>query len=372
MGLKIFVNASSLRVAGGKSVGVNFLSAFCRDTKGSHMLAVVPRNDPDYGKINSRSLTKVSVPRSLNRSSLRWYTDHVWLDRAVHAYKPDVIFSMGNIAAPTNFCPQVLLLQWAYAVYSESYIWDRMPMSERFSRKARVNLFRRRLRYADHVITQTETIGKRLGAMYSGIQTSVVPNASSHPRSFDPVAAGNLRKSGLTLLCLSRYYSHKNLEILVDVAIELKKLSAPCRLLLTIDPGGSSAAAKLVSRIDSEDLVEYIDNIGPVDMDEIPSLYSRVDALILPTLLESFTGTYAEAASFGKPILTSDLDFARETAWGQILFFDPLEVDSIVAAILKLVRGEPIPRIEPNAINNLSWDEAYARIVNVLEDCAGS
>ena len=32
----------------------------------------------------------------------------------------------------------------------------------------------------------------------------------------------------------------------------------------------------------------------------------------MPTLLESFSGTYVESMYFEKPILTSDLDFAKK------------------------------------------------------------
>jgi glycosyltransferase involved in cell wall biosynthesis len=62
--------------------------------------------------------------------------------------------------------------------------------------------------------------------------------------------------------------------------------------------------------------------------------------LILPTLLESFTATYLEAMKFDCPVLTSDLDFAREVCGDAAIYFDPWNVDDMCEAVVRL-RDEP-------------------------------
>jgi hypothetical protein len=47
-------------------------------------------------------------------------------------------------------------------------------------------------------------------------------------------------------------------------------------------------------------------------MSDVPKWYKATQALLLPTLLESFSGTYIEAMHFERPIFTSNLDFAKE------------------------------------------------------------
>ncbi len=64
--------------------------------------------------------------------------------------------------------------------------------------------------------------------------------------------------------------------------------------------------------------------------------YLACNALLLPTLLESFSGTYLEAMHFGRPILTSNLDFARDVCDDAALYFDPWDPVAIKDAILKL------------------------------------
>ena len=55
----------------------------------------------------------------------------------------------------------------------------------------------------------------------------------------------------------------------------------------------------------------------------------------LPSLLESFSGTYVEAMFHGKTILTSDFDFARDVCAQAAFYFDPLDPNSILSSIIR-------------------------------------
>ena len=77
-------------------------------------------------------------------------------------------------------------------------------------------------------------------------------------------------------------------------------------------------------------------NAGPVPQSHLASYFAASQALLLPTLLESFSGSYVEAMHFGVPILTSDMDFAREVCGEAALYFDPHVPKSICQAICTL------------------------------------
>lgn len=96
----------------------------------------------------------------------------------------------------------------------------------------------------------------------------------------------------------------------------------------------------------------------------------------MPTLLESFSGTYLEAMKAGCPILTSDRDFAREVCGEAALYFDPLDADSIVRTILRL-RDEPGLRQRLIAAGQKrlqqrfpTWAEVTERYVELLRKIA--
>ena len=118
-----------------------------------------------------------------------------------------------------------------------------------------------------------------------------------------------------------------------------------------------------------------IQNIGPIPNQRLPEVYRSANALIFPTLLESYSRTYLEAMHFGLPILTSDRDFARHLCQDAALYFDPLDADSLAKAMARLMEDQDLSwRLAENGRRVLAqvptWDEIASRYVEVLERVA--
>jgi glycosyltransferase involved in cell wall biosynthesis len=77
-------------------------------------------------------------------------------------------------------------------------------------------------------------------------------------------------------------------------------------------------------------------NLGPQKIEDCPELYIRSDALFLPTLLETYSANYPEAMIMNKPIITSNLDFAKDVCKDAALYFDPLAPQDIANKIIQL------------------------------------
>lgn len=333
--MRVFVNAVALRDAGGRSVALNFLRAVgAAGTDHSYYVVAPPGRG--YESVAQDNVLIDILPKRAGDVLARPLVDRVWLPRLVDKVRPDVVFSMGNLPVPTTAVPQLVLFHWPYAIYPESPAWRRMDRRSRWLRKLRLRAFVRGLRYATAFAAQTRTAKRRLGDIYAVSNVCVVPNAVS----ITPIAArlDNVveRQSPdeRLLLCLSRYYPHKNIEALVEVARIVRHRGEPFRFIITIDESQHKAAGELLRRVAREGLGGIIRNIGPVSMETVPSLYRSVDGMILPTLLESFSGTYVEAMHYGVPVFTSDLDFARDVCGGAAFYFDPLDPDSIHRALV--------------------------------------
>ena len=93
-------------------------------------------------------------------------------------------------------------------------------------------------------------------------------------------------------------------------------------------------AARILQTLKKERLDEVVINVGPVRMSNVPSLYNQCDGLLMPTLLESFSGTYVEAMYHRKTILTSRLDFAEDVCGAAAFYFNPLDENSILREML--------------------------------------
>ena len=222
------------------------------------------------------------------------------------------------------------------------------------------------------MIAQTETMKGLLTSLYGLEGITVIPNAvslenMSGGESFD----FDLPKAKTKLLYLTYYYPHKNIEVFLPLARRIKEMALPYCLVVTLDAAQHSRAKAFLNSIRSEELQDVLINVGPVLMDNVPSLYAQCDALLMPTLLESFSGTYVEAMYHEKTILTSDLDFARDVCGDAAFYFDPLDSDSILSAItLAFAKdGERESRIEKGRMKLdglLSWEQAFDKYQAIL------
>jgi glycosyltransferase involved in cell wall biosynthesis len=135
-------------------------------------------------------------------------------------------------------------------------------------------------------------------------------------------------------LVLTKYYPHKNIEILVETAKQIKANGDKVKILITISKEQYPNVGDLLNEIEKANVSDVMINIGPVNIFEIPSLYRSVDGLLLPTVLESFSATYVDAMYFEVPIFTSNLDFAQEICGDVAFYFDPHNSNDIYSTIV--------------------------------------
>jgi glycosyltransferase involved in cell wall biosynthesis len=337
--MRVLVNAVALATAGGRSVAVNFLKTYAAAGWEDELLVCSPRGC-GYEELVGKHIRILALSKTLTQPLPRLTLGNCLWRRLVRRERPDVIFNMGNYALSASV-PQVTLFHWAYAIYSEREVWRLMGWRDWIRRRLRCVFLRRQLPFTSVMVAQTQTAARRLRQLYGIEDVRVVPNAVSLWASsgrLEPLPALGPRDSRTRLLCFTRYYSHKNIEVLLPVAKQLKDANAPFQIILTFAHDQNGRAKAIMEGIRRQGLDDYIQNIGPVDMQDVPRLYASVDALLLPTLLESFSQTYVEAMHFGKPIFTSDRDFAHDVCGDVAFFFDPHDPDDIVHTVTEAYR----------------------------------
>ena len=107
-------------------------------------------------------------------------------------------------------------------------------------------------------------------------------------------------------------------------------------------------------------------------LSEIESVYEAVDAVFMPTLLESYSATFLECMAYKKPLLVSDREFAREICGDAAIYFDPLSIDSMIDAISNF---NPNSEISLGLVQkgikqfdkfNIAWDELCKQYIKIL------
>ncbi|MFD2573461.1 glycosyltransferase [Spirosoma soli] len=333
--MKLFINAINLSSAGGLNVTLNFLERLTDYQPGDLEVYVAAPSNCGYEPLASANMQFVWLPDGPNVWVSRVYIDYVWIPDLLKKIRPDAVFTMGNFATPTAL-PQVLLTQYPHPAYpNQRDVTDRLDWLEAVNVSVRNAVFGMRLKYVDVLLVQTETMRSRIRHVYPSLPAvELLPNAYTQLSHQTAYKLPRSKEPGIRyLLCLSRYYSHKNIEVLVDVAQQIAHREMPYRILLTIESEQHYKARWLLRRIQKERLDSVIYTIGNVPTTSIAALYTQVDGLVLPTLLESFSGTYVDAMHFGVPIFTSRRDFAEEVCGDCAYYFNPLSAEDILSTI---------------------------------------
>jgi glycosyltransferase involved in cell wall biosynthesis len=338
--MHLAVVAHPLHTGGGAVVGRNLLAAIGRQAPQIRLTATIPPQagyEPILAGLDQARAVPVHRVRPY-RQGLQWRR----LGRQIAAAGPDVVLSLANFPLPGLAIPQAVLVHNAHLVYPA----DHAPSPHRLTRWAcrlRRAWFRRAIPRTDLVLCQTETMARRLRqAVPDAPPVAVCPNAVSDRAQSGEVempAVFRALAGRTVLLALAHPFVHKNLSRLLDALAARRDELADVTVLLTVHPE-KPAGRRLLDKARRLGLGRGVCNVGPLSQDQLRAYYRHADAVILPTLLESFSGTYVEAMQFGCPILTSDLDFAREVCGPAAWYFDPWQVDSIAAAICRF-REDP-------------------------------
>ena len=339
--MNIFINCSNLRFGGGITVGFNIIKYY-RDHFPSDKIFLVAPANCGYEQFKSDNISLVILSPKYNRTLPKLYLNYFLLLWYVKKFKTDCIISLGNIAIPVKK-PQLLLIMFPYIAYPESEVWKRLGSLARFKKKSIVRTIKTNARNADVIFVQTETMRLRISKVMPLLKDKikVIPcGVSFTSKAVSPLDQSASRNTGaIRLLFLSKYYVHKNFEILIPLAKEIIQRKLNITITITINAEENQGSANFIKAIQDHNLGDVIKNAGNIKLEDVANVYEAHDGLLLPTLLESFSGTYIESFYFGKPIFTSDIDFAHDSCKDAAFFFDPLNslniLDVIVSAFNK-------------------------------------
>ena len=297
---RIAINGINSKVGGGKSILFNYMKLLDRTELGEQYFLMTTKGD-EFDWLDNNNITIVELPAYYANTFFSPVVYEILIDNYLKKHTIDLVFNLGNLVINTEI-PQIYLFQWPYAIYPESIVWKRMVWNDWVKRKVKLHFLKRSLHRPTVTIAQTPLAKLALKKLYGLTSVIIVPNAVA----LDNMVTENERKfalpPGKKLLSLAYYYSHKNLEIFIPLAERIKAVNCNYRIILTISGRQHSKAEKLLRNIRDQGLDDIILNVGPVAMADVPSLYKQCDALLMPTLLESFSGTYVEAMFHGIPI----------------------------------------------------------------------
>ena len=331
--MEILLNASTVKYGGGLTVALNFIKAFISSNNNHNATLVAPQN-VGYEKFECKKLKFIPVPAILHIWIFRFFLDYIWIRKKIKKNNIDFVFSLGNLPIP-YFKDQALLFDNPFLTL-DTFRDIQLSLISKVRHKLRNLTFRMRLNELSLIFPQTMLQENFLSARFSKLpKTVIVPNSyTTLADDSSLIEIPEISKHTKTkLLALSRYYEHKNLEILIELASLFKETNSEYMIFLTIESHQGKGAKRILRSISDLSMEGYIKNLGEISPFELHNIYYQTDAVILPTLLESFSTVYMDALKYEKPIFTSDREFAREICGDAAFYFNPLSVNDIYEKI---------------------------------------
>lgn len=361
--MNILINCSNIKIGGGIQVAHSFLNEIKGET--SNMYVVVL----------SSTLERQIQPSEFGPNFIFYVYDKVASpisavfskDKLLDAWvKNHSISKVFTVFGPSYWRPQVVHI-CGYAkphyIYTSSPFFKVISNFENFKLKAKGFFhlldFKKN---ADLLITENPDVSAKIGRK---LGKKVFTVSNTYNQVFDNKEQWSDIQlptfNGKYLLTISANYPHKNLNVIPLVAKELvRQKCKKFKFAVSLDKG------QLNSDDAADELIVYL---GKVEINDCPALYNQVSYMFLPTLLECFSASYAEAMRMQKPILTSDLDFARGLCQEAAAYFDPLNPEAIAALLIALDKDEGWQKqITDNGINRLKdFDNAPERAKKYLQ-----
>ena len=205
------------------------------------------------------------------------------------------------------------------------------------------SLINNAIKYAKHIICVSQHVMESVIEHYgiSQERMSVVHNGIG--KNFRPVESSEYSRilsrydiKDDYMLFVGRFEPRKNITRILE-AFNIYRHEVDNKTKLVLAGNKTWSRKEVDETISRLDLASHILEIGHVDNDDLPALYSGTKAFIFPSLWEGFGIPVIEAMACGAPVLTSNLSALPEIAGNAALLVDPYSVTDIAAGMQRIV-----------------------------------
>jgi glycosyltransferase involved in cell wall biosynthesis len=332
--MRLLIDCMPLTVGGGVQVAIALLENLfsCADVAWQAVLPTKMQPALPEHLINDQRIIYLKKKR---------HTDRIWLRGKLllleQAFKPDVVFSVFGPAYFQARAPHLVGFALPNLIYErDADVASPNKILEPILDWARCASFKK----ADHLVVETKTVKTRLisrleisGNVISVIHNSVNP-LLTHP---EPKVLSKDGANPFVFFVPSAYYKHKNLEIIPDVAAQIEQLNPKFDFVFHMTLHQHAPAWQMLSlKAASLGVQKRVKTLGVLPITALGQAYNNASAVYLPTLREASTAVYPESFHFNRPLITSDMDFARGLCGDAAIYVDPKNAKATASALIAL------------------------------------
>jgi len=191
-------------------------------------------------------------------------------------------------------------------------------------------LFKRNLRFVKTIIVQTDIIKKELLATYPQLRNRIKVVSQPVPANFKYKTSqtSNSKKDfkKITFFYPSSGYPHKNHKFLFKLKRELGTKKVDFKIFVTLNREEFKKYQEL----------EFVENLGVIPFEEMSKYYSKFNALLFLSKIESYGLPLVEAMVQSIPIVTIRQGYSEWMCGSKALYFEDNNVSSFLNAIRAL------------------------------------
>jgi glycosyltransferase involved in cell wall biosynthesis len=287
------------------------------------------------------------------------------------AIQPDCVFTTSGPSYWRPQAPHLCGYNLPHYIYPDSPFFKMISLYKRIYFTLKGVIIKYYVgRDADNYVVQTDDVNQRLKKWFP--QKNIYTVTNTYAAYFNEAKQGETflilppkQNSEYRFLMLSANYRHKNFPIINKICALIPANSPYTIRFVTTLPN------EVYEQVFTAQAKKYIINTGYIRPEDCPALYAECDFMFMPTLLECFSATYAEAMVMRKPILTSNLGFAHTVCKDAALYFDPLNAREILDKMHQLIGSPALQQqlIDKGVDNLTQFSSATQRAVQFLNIC---
>lgn len=339
---KILINTSNLHGGGGVAVATSFISELVLMSPEFNIGGIIVSSEIDS---NLKAL-KVDTSIFDNYSVVDFYgLSAIWkgIDKLFESY--DVIFTLfGPAYFLGNNKNHIVGFAQPWIIYPFNEVYAKLTLIEKLKLKTKYFIQSLFFARADELIVELEHVKKGLEnySYLKKIPTSVVHSTIDSiyfdSRKWLPVNFP-LKTCAKRFGVICKNFIHKNLAIFPKIKNLLKfKYNFEAEFFVTLSPDEWDSC--------TESFKKAVFNIGSLKLNQCPSFYQELDAVIFPSLLECFSATPLEAMIMKKPLFASDLIFIKDYCNDHATYINPVDEYEIAEKIVTYFKVDHIDKLE--------------------------
>ncbi len=270
----------------------------------------------------------------------------------------------GPLAAKRHVCTMHDIIpvdhpEWFSSGFSQWYAWLLPKLAARVEHIIAVSQFTK-----DRVVERLRVPAERVTVVHNGVDGR-----------FTRPEAGLIEQAKLELgipferfiLMVGSIEPRKNIAGVLKAWPAISRQEPDLGLVIS----GAKGSGLVFAGVELPDDMENVYRTGYVPHELLPALYSGAAALVFPTLCEGFGLPPLEAMACGTPVITSMNSALPEVVGDAAIGIDPLEPESIAAAVIRVVRSEALQMdLRARGLQRaklFSWERCAAATRQVLE-----